>query len=90
MWGLGGFGRGGLTVTPDERNLYGNRHEPPDDRCRCSESAPDRAAHGMNVAFETDGFWVHAASDGTPPVCWLRRRTPIGCDLGWRVRTGWS
>ena len=45
------------------------------------------AAHGMNVAFKTDGFWVHAASDAAPGLL-RRRRTPIGCDLGWRVRTG--
>ena len=63
-WGLGGFGRGGLTVTPQ------NGAAMEADMGLLMIGAGLRslllsAAHGMNVAFETDGFWVHAASDGT-------------------------
>ena len=65
VWGLGGFGRGGLTLTP------GSGRSMETDMGLLMVAAGARslllaAARGLNVAFETDGFWVHAASDAAP------------------------
>ena len=61
-WGLGGVGRGGLTVTPEsgtpaqaDLGLFM--------AAAGARSLLVAAASGVNIAFETDGFWVRTASD---------------------------
>ena len=61
VWGLGGFGYGGLKVAT------GNGTPMEADTGLFLIAAGARslllsAAHGINVEFETDGFWVHSAS----------------------------
>ena len=65
MWGLSGFGRGGLTVTPDG----GTSMETDMGLVMIAGGVRNlflTAAHGWNAAFESDGFWVRAASDAAP------------------------
>ena len=65
VWGLGGFGRGGLTATPDG----GTSMETDVGLLMVAAGARGllaRASNGVDVAFESDGFWAHAASDAAP------------------------
>ena len=65
VWGLGGIGRGGLTVTPagglSVRADLGLLMV-----AAGARSLLVTAASGMNVALETDGFWARTASDDAP------------------------
>ena len=87
VWGLGGFGRGGLTVTPDS----GTSMETDMSLLMIAAGARSlilTAAHGMNVAFETDGFWVHAASDAAPGLLASKadaNRLRLGLESSYRV-----
>ena len=87
VWGLGGFGRGGLTVTPDS----GTSMETDMSLLMIAAGARSlllTAAHGMNVAFETDGFWVHAASDAAPGLLASKadaNRLRFGLESSYRV-----
>ena len=87
VWGLGGFGRGGLTLTPES----GTSMET--DMSLLMVAAGARgllvtAANGVNVALETDGFWVHAASDaalGLLPSKENAHRLRFGLESSYRV-----
>ena len=62
VWGLGGFGHGGLTVKP------GNDPSLETDISLVMVAAGVRSllfasTYGAQVAFKTDGFWVRMASD---------------------------
>ena len=87
VWGLGGFGRGGLTVTPDS----GTSMETDMSLLMIAAGARSlllTAAHGMNVAFKTDGFWVHAASDAAPGLLASKadaNRLRFGLESSYRV-----
>ena len=87
VWGLGGFGRGGLTVTPPN----GTSKETDMGLLMIAAGARSlllTAPRGMNVAFETDGFWVHAASDGTSGLSATKsdaNRLRFGLESSYRV-----
>ena len=87
IWGLGGFGRGGLTVTPPN----GTAKETDMGLLMIAAGARSlllTAPRGMNVAFETDGFWVHAASDGTSGLSATKsdaNRLRFGLESSYRV-----
>ena len=87
VWGLGGFGRGGLTVTPPN----GTAKETDMGLLMIAAGARSlllTAPRGMNVAFETDGFWVHAASDGTSGLSATKsdaKRLRFGLESSYRV-----
>ena len=87
VWGLGGFGRGGLTATPPN----GTSKETDMGLLMIAAGARSlllTAPRGMNVAFETDGFWVHAASDGTSGLSATKsdaNRLRFGLESSYRV-----
>ena len=87
VWGLGGFGRGGLTVTPPN----GTSKETDMGLLMIAAGARSlllTAPRGMNVAFETDGFWVHTASDGTSGLSATKsdaNRLRFGLESSYRV-----
>ena len=65
VWGLGGIARGGLTVAPES----GLSAQADLGLVMIAAGARNQfvtAASGMNVALETDGFWVRTASDAAP------------------------
>ena len=62
VWGLGGLGRGALRLTPQD----GFSMETDMGLTMAAvgaRSALVTAAHGLNVALQTDGFWARTASD---------------------------
>ena len=65
VWGLGGIGRGGLTVTP-QSGMSTQADLGLVMAAAGARSLLVSAANGLNVAFETDGFWVRTASDAAP------------------------
>ena len=87
VWGLGGFGRGGLTVTPDS----GTSMETDMSLLMIAAGARSlllTAAHGMNIALETDGFWVHVASNAAPGLLASKadaNRLRLGLESSYRV-----
>ena len=64
LWGMGGFGRGVLTLT-----AAGDAAMETDIALAMaaigSRSVLATAANGLTVALETDAFWVHTTSDAT-------------------------
>ena len=64
LWGMGGFGRGVLTLTP-----AGDAAIETDIGLTMaaigSRSVLAAAANGLTVALETGAFWVHTTSDAT-------------------------
>ena len=65
VWGIGGFGEGSLTLTP----IRGAELET-DIGLTMAAVGARRAllatARGLNLALETDGFWVRTTSDAVP------------------------